>query len=140
MNHSLIINLRGQLRWQHRLFSDATTAALWGYWLWLCRPLIGAATWLIGTVLQHPIVQSVALSSTTSLPRTAIALCSTSGSLLIWSHITHKLSVCPLVPAVVDYADYFKLCPAAIQAGRDRQVSVVHHDERGRIVRVEAYP
>ena len=33
MQDSLIINVRGELGWHRRLFSDATTAALWGAWL-----------------------------------------------------------------------------------------------------------
>jgi hypothetical protein len=73
MSDSVIINVRKQLHWQRRLFSDATTAALWGFWLWLCRPVIGVVTWLLGlgAGLQHSFVQLMALNAPVSLERTA---------------------------------------------------------------------
>ena len=51
MQDSLIINVRGELGWHRRLFSDAGTAALWGVWLWLCQPAIGAVALMCGTHL-----------------------------------------------------------------------------------------
>jgi poly-beta-1,6-N-acetyl-D-glucosamine biosynthesis protein PgaD len=38
---------------------------------------------------------------------------------------------------VGDYARHFELPEGELLAGRDAAVCVVHHDERGRIVRVE---
>ena len=48
MNLRPIINIRNQLSWYHRLYSDASTLALWSAWLWLCRPAILAAIGMLG--------------------------------------------------------------------------------------------
>jgi poly-beta-1,6-N-acetyl-D-glucosamine biosynthesis protein PgaD len=138
MSESLIINDRRQLHWQHRLFGDASTAALWGFWLWLCRPLIGVVALLAGSgfATKHGLVH-VALGGPVSMGHTALALCSTSGSLLLWNMMVERRTRDLPAQALPNYAAYFDLPVQQIQAGRDSKVSVVHHDETGRIVRVE---
>jgi poly-beta-1,6-N-acetyl-D-glucosamine biosynthesis protein PgaD len=140
MSDSLIINVRKQLHWQRRLFSDASTAALWGFWLWLCRPVIGALSWLVGlgAGVQHSLVQVMAQNAPVSLERTALALCSTSGTLLLWNLFTVRRSAPTQSPPLPDYGSYFGLSDQQLQSCRNSQVSVVHHDEQGRIVSVES--
>lgn len=140
MSHSPIINVRKQLHWQRRLVSDASTAMLWGFWLWLCRPVAGAVTWMLGLRFgaQHSLVQLLALASPVSIERTALALCSTSGTLLLWNLVSERRNGRTPVSSSPDYASHFGLTEAEIQRCRGTQVSVVHHDDQGRIIRVEA--
>src|SRR6266545_1734952 len=42
MSTSIIIDARDRLRWHQRFACDASTAALWGGWLWLWAPLLKA--------------------------------------------------------------------------------------------------
>jgi poly-beta-1,6-N-acetyl-D-glucosamine biosynthesis protein PgaD len=138
MSESLIINDRRQLHWQRRLFGDASTAALWGFWLWLCRPLIGVMALLAGSgfAAKHGFVH-VALGGPVTIEHTAMALCSTSGSLLLWNMLVERRTRELAVQAQPNYAAYFNLPVQEVQAGRDSKIAVVHHDETGRIVRVE---
>ena len=43
MKSPLIIEASGRLAWHKRFASTASTAALWGGWLWLWAPLVKAA-------------------------------------------------------------------------------------------------
>jgi poly-beta-1,6-N-acetyl-D-glucosamine biosynthesis protein PgaD len=140
MSHSLIINVRKQLHWQRRLFSDAGTAMLWGFWLWLCRPVVGALSWMLGLRLgvQHSLVQVLALSAPVSVERTALALCSTSGTLVLWNLVRERRNARPRVHCIPDYASYFGLSEQDLQKCRESQVSVVHHNEQGQILRIES--
>jgi poly-beta-1,6-N-acetyl-D-glucosamine biosynthesis protein PgaD len=124
MNDSLIINVRRSLHWQKRLFSDTTTAAMWGVWLWLCRPMVGA--------------MSILLGSHGSMGRAAIALGSTSGTLLIWNFASEWRRDQPVVGSAPDFASYFGLSAGEIDQGRNSRISVLHHNDSGQIVRVES--
>jgi poly-beta-1,6-N-acetyl-D-glucosamine biosynthesis protein PgaD len=139
MQRSPIINVRKQLHWQHRLFSDASTAALWGFWLWLCRPVISVLGWLLGlgAGVQPALVQLMALNAPVSLERTALAVCSTSGTLLLWNLATLRRVVPERPRQRPDYARYFGLSDQQLQDCQDSRVSVVKHDDQGRIVSVE---
>lgn len=144
MSESLIINVRRQLHWQRRLFSDAGTALLWGCWLWLFRPLFAVLSGLIGTGLgiQHSLLTALTLSGATSLENTALALLSTAGLLLLWNQLTTKLAQGQspeqkLVCRPPDYAAHFGLSAAHVMRCRSNQFCVVHHDDRGNIARIE---
>ncbi len=122
MNDSLIINVRTRLHWQRRLFSDTTTAAMWGFWLWLCRPMVGA--------------MSILLGSHESMGRAAIALGSTSGTLLIWNFASEWNRDQPVVSSAPDFESYFGLTAQEIELGRNSRIAVLHHNDSGQIVRV----
>ena len=120
MNNSLIINVRGRLPWRRRLFSDTTTAAVWGYWLWLCRPMVGTLTALLGSPLF--------------IGQAAIALGSTSGTLLLLNLASNRRRNLPLLRGTPDYEGYFGLSRQQIEQGRGSRAAVVHHSDDGRIV------
>ncbi len=120
MSNSLIINVRGRLPWRRRLFSDTTTAAVWGYWLWLCRPMVGTLTVLLGSPLF--------------IGQAAIALGSTSGTLLLLNFATDRRRNVPVLRSTPDYEGYFGLSGEQIDLGRNSRAAVVHHSEDGRIV------
>ena len=124
MNNSLIINVRGRLPWSRRLFSDTTTAALWGYWLWLCRPMVGSLAALFGSPLF--------------MGQAAIDLGSTSGTLLLLNLASDRRRKPGVVRGAPDYENYFGLTQQQIEQGRNSRASVVHHNEDGRIVGIAA--
>jgi hypothetical protein len=124
MSNSLIINVRGRLPWRRRLFSDTSTAAMWGYWLWLCRPMVGTLSALLGSPLF--------------IGQAAIALGSTSGTLLLLNFASDRRRNVPLLRSAPDYASYFGLSCEQIERGRCSRATVVHHSDDGRIVEISA--
>jgi poly-beta-1,6-N-acetyl-D-glucosamine biosynthesis protein PgaD len=139
MNGSPIINARRQLRWQRRLFSDATTALLWGGWLWLCRPAVLVISRLLGLGLglRHPAVKLLTLGAPVSVEGTALALFGTSGVLLLWNRLSSQPALRPRLTALPDYAGHFGIPMQTIMAGRSSSVCVVQHDDEGRITHIE---
>jgi poly-beta-1,6-N-acetyl-D-glucosamine biosynthesis protein PgaD len=140
MAHSLIINARRELGWHRRLFSDASTAMLWGFWIWLWRPVLSAVSWLAGPRLglQHSLAKALALIVPAStVENTAVALFGTSGSLLLWNLFSVRRAPQPESPGLPDYARHFGLSEKQVADGRTQQICTVHHDERGQILRIE---
>ena len=112
--NSLIIDLRRQLPWHKRYASTTSTAMMWAVWLLLWRPL----------GIEHGITALI-----------ACAIC-----LLLWSHVLpeHRVGGNALkAKQTDDYARYFDLPEHEIEQGRSQKITVVHHDELGKIVRVE---
>jgi poly-beta-1,6-N-acetyl-D-glucosamine biosynthesis protein PgaD len=139
MKNSLIINVRSQLRWHRRLVSDATTALLWAGWLWMCRPAVFALTRLLGLALghRHPATKLLMLGTPVSVEATALALAGTSGLLLLWNRLSSQPALRPPTTVLPDYAGHFGIDTQTIVAGRHSAVCTVHHDEQGRITRIE---
>lgn len=139
MTDSLIINARPHLRWHRRIFSDASTAMLWGFWLWLWRPLLSLYGWLVGlhAGLQPVVLKMLNFGGPVSIEGSAVALVSTSSTLLLWSALTPQQNQKPQVNQLQDYASHFGLSEQHLLSGRNSSVCVVHHDEHGRIVRIE---
>lgn len=139
MPDSLIIDARHRLRWHQRLCSDAGTAMLWGAWLWLWRPLFSAFAWLskLGAGAP-PTLLPLAAGLPLGLERSAVALLGTSGTLLLWNLLPARRTPPPPPPSLQDYARHFDLSVEVLVAGRAAAVCVVHHDEQGRIVAIEA--
>lgn len=144
MGAPLIINARDRLAWQQRLFSDASTAVMWGGWLWLWAPAV--RTWAGLGMRAHPsLVKLLGAGPVDSLERMAFALVGTSGALLVWNRLAAREARATVALSVRDYAQRFELPEAEIQAGRQASVCVVRHDDSGRIVGLEcraadAYP
>jgi poly-beta-1,6-N-acetyl-D-glucosamine biosynthesis protein PgaD len=140
MQDSPIINARRQLRWHRRLFSDAITALLWGGWLWMCRPAVIAVSRLLGlgVGLRHPALKLLSLGASVSVEGTALALAGTSGLLLLWNRLSSQPALRPQLTVLPDYAGHFGIDTQTIVAGRNSAVCVVHHDDQGRITRIEA--
>jgi poly-beta-1,6-N-acetyl-D-glucosamine biosynthesis protein PgaD len=140
MTDSLIINARPYLGWHQRLFCDASTAMMWGLWLWLWRPLLNVYSWTmgLGVGLHTTLLKMLAVGVPVSFEGSAVALVSTSSTLLLWKFLGTEKALQPQARQLHDYAAHFGLSEQAIASGRSSAVSVVHHDEHGRIVRIEA--
>jgi poly-beta-1,6-N-acetyl-D-glucosamine biosynthesis protein PgaD len=134
-----IINARHQLRWQRRLVSDASTALLWAGWLWLCRPAVFALTRLLGLALglKHPATRLLTSDAPVSVEGTVLALAGTAGLLLLWNRLSAQPALRPQTTVLPDYAGHFGIDTQTIVAGRHSAVCTVHHDEQGRITRIE---
>src|SRR5512133_1306490 len=135
MSGSLIINARHRLPWQQRLFSDASTAMMWGAWLWLWTPVLRSSAWLVDLgVRSYPsFMKVVASGSAENLQHSFVALVGTSGTLLAWSWLpARKVRVAAPALSVRDYARHFELREHELHVGRRASVCVVHHDDSGR--------
>lgn len=136
MSTTLIINARRQLHWQQRLFSDTSTALMWGGWLYLWRPFLAAAGALSN--LQPLAIKLLGGSSPATLIYSLVALVGSSGTLLLWNLLpARKAREAQRVQTLRDYAAHFALPEHTIVAGRSANVCVVHHDAEGRIVGIE---
>lgn len=139
MAASLIINARDRLAWHQRLVSDASTLFMWGAWVKLWVPLLKGLVWFAKlSLLSHVTVAKVLPSGTIGgVPRSAVALVATSGALVVWSRLPSFRVCAPEERSAGDYARHFGLAEQELLAGRAAPICVVHHDEAGRIVRVE---
>ena len=139
MNDSLIINARHQMRWHQRLFSDASTAMLWGFWLWMWRPVLSLFAWLggVGASFQPTVMKLLASGTPVNLEGSVVALVGTSSTLLLWNMLPATRARVRCSHTLRDYAAHFELPEQQIIAGRETSVCVVHHDDSGRIIRIE---
>ncbi len=139
MRSSLIINARDRLRWHQRLCSDASTVLMWGAWLKLWYPVLRSFSWAadFGALSQTTLMKLLPAGSSGDVQHYAMALVGTSGTLFLWSQLPAVKARAPEVHSVSDYARHFELSEDEILAGRGTAVCVVHHDDGGRIIRVE---
>jgi poly-beta-1,6-N-acetyl-D-glucosamine biosynthesis protein PgaD len=134
---SLIIDARDRLPWHHRFAWEASTAALWGGWLWLWAPLLKVGGPLARLSLQLPPWLASVSSASDGLPLSLAALAGTSGTLVMLGKLPSRKpgKVEPL--PVSEYARHFELAEQVIEEGRRATTCVVHHDADGRIARIE---
>lgn len=140
MSGSLIINARHHLRWHQRLLSDVSTAAAWGGWLWLWAPVVKSASWLtdLGLLAAPGLNHVITSGAADGFQRSVVALVGTSGTLLVWNRLpARKVMSGATELSIRDHARHFQLPEQEIEASRAASVCVVHHDEHGRIVRLE---
>lgn len=130
---SLIIDARRQLPWTMRLASDTSTAMLWGWWLWLCRPVLGMVSWISAYLPSKLLI----IGSTMTLEAPMAALVGTSGSLMLWNLLPAQSAPTSKAYTLNTYANHFNLPMEQITDGREASVCVVHHGDDGRIVRIE---
>lgn len=130
---SLIIDARQELPWYKRLFSDTSTAVMWGGWLLLWRPVL-AITGLMS--INHPHFFHN-LFNFMGLEHYITALLACAAALLLWSALPAHRVKNPVTKQMKDYANYFELSPQMIQNGRKSQICTVHHDENGKIIRID---
>jgi poly-beta-1,6-N-acetyl-D-glucosamine biosynthesis protein PgaD len=141
MSRSPIINARHRLRWHQRLCSDASTVIMWGAWLKLWYPVLRSFAWVdFGVLSQFTPMKLLSSGSVVDVQRYAVALVGTSGTLLLWNRLPAAKVCNPEAQSLTDYARHFGLSEQEILAGRGTSVSVVHHDDGGRIIRVERRP
>lgn len=144
MNNShLIINARHHLTWYIRLSSDTVTAMMWVGWLYLWRPLAHAIV-VLKTVGCTSFKDGAAkvfscTSGAINFQHAVVALLSTAALLVLWSLLpSRKVKTAHRVNSLGDYARHFDLHEKDIMSGRDQQINVVHHDDHGRIIGIEA--
>ena len=135
---SIIIDARARLSWHQRIAWDASTAALWGGWLWLWSPLLRAGDSLARLGGDLPwLPKLLPAAGAGSLQLSLVALAGTSGTLMAMSkHPSRKPHSDEALPTA-EYARRFQVSEQAIEAGRDAVICVVHHDADGRIARIE---
>ena len=141
MSTSVIIDARDRLRWHQRFACDASTAALWGGWLWLWAPLLKAGGSLaqLGVAVPPWIPKLLPAVDAGSLPLSLLALAGTSGTLVVWRNLPVRKASTGESLSVAEYARHFQLPEQAIEAGRGAATCVVHHDAEGRIARIECW-
>src|ERR1700693_4106841 len=110
MSRSLIINARHRMRWHQRLASDASTVIMWGAWLKLWYPMLRSSGWVADLAFLS--------DSAGDVQRYAVALASTSGTLLLWNQLPASKVSPPEVQSLADYARPVEVCGAEIVAGR----------------------
>ncbi|MGC3996885.1 MAG: poly-beta-1,6-N-acetyl-D-glucosamine biosynthesis protein PgaD [Anaeromyxobacter sp.] len=139
MSDTLIIDARHRLRWHQRLVSDASTATLWGVWLWLWSPVVRSLEW--ASHLGHRgypfMLKWLSAGPVTDLDHAAVLLAGTSGTLLVWKGLAAQRPSLPPPCSEHDYAGHFGVAMEQLRAAQGASVCVVHHDESGRIVRLE---
>ncbi|UTO20392.1 poly-beta-1,6-N-acetyl-D-glucosamine biosynthesis protein PgaD [Acinetobacter sp. Z1] len=135
--NSLIIDLRRQLPWHKRYFSTTTTAMMWAGWLLLWRPFI--LVWVLIELQKTHIAQRLMAAFSDGIERGVVALFMCAIALLLWGLLpakrVHKKHA--IEKTLPEYARYFELSEQEIQTGRQQKLSIVHHDENGKIIRVE---
>ena len=137
MKSTLIIKASGQLAWYHRFASTASTAALWGGWLWLWAPLLKTLGQLAHGP-QFPVWGLAMLpAGGPSLPLSLAAIAGTSGTLMAWRKLPRRQARPRAALSVSAYARRFGLQEQVIEDGRRAAVSVVHHHPDGRISHIE---
>jgi poly-beta-1,6-N-acetyl-D-glucosamine biosynthesis protein PgaD len=143
VRHPLIIDARHQLSWNRRLFSDASTLALWSMWLWLCRSALLRMVGVLGVMLgiSHAAPLSAApqlIAGMFSIEDAALALVGTGAMLMLWNRLASQPAPMPRIHAVPDFTAHFGVEATMLDAARASRVCTVHHDESGRILRIEA--
>jgi len=138
MKSTVIIDSSDRLAWHQRLASNASTAALWGGWLWLWSPLLTSAGPL-GQLGAHVPAWGLNLLAAAgpSMPHSLAAIAGTSGTLVMWRKLPRvRAKAAPELP-VSEYARRFELEEHEVEAGRRAAVCVVFHHPDGRIARIE---
>ncbi len=140
MTGSLIINARHRLAWHQRLVSDASTAMMWAVWLWLWAPILRSSGWLadFGLRFYPSLLKVLGSGSPEDIPRSLMALVGTSGTLLVLNQLPAPRTRAAAALTVRDYARHFDLPADELLTGRNAAVCVGHHDDEGRIVRIDA--
>ncbi|MFO0581789.1 MAG: poly-beta-1,6-N-acetyl-D-glucosamine biosynthesis protein PgaD [Anaeromyxobacter sp.] len=138
MKSSLIIEASDRLAWHKRLASEASTAALWGGWLWLWAPLLkGASSLALLGPQFSPSFMKALPAAAGNLPLSLAAIAGTSGTLMAWHKLPRQRAHAPESLPVAEYARRFEVSERVIEQGREASVCVVHHDAEGRISLVE---
>jgi poly-beta-1,6-N-acetyl-D-glucosamine biosynthesis protein PgaD len=142
VRHPLIIDARRQLSWNRRLFSDASTLVLWSMWLWMCRSavlrMVGTLGVMAGISAGSHSASPAVIAGMFSIEDAALALVGTGATLMLWNRLASQPAPMPRIHAVPDFAAHFGVEAPMLDAARASQVCTVHHDDTGRILRIDA--
>ncbi len=132
----MIIDVRARLPLRRRIGSDLCTAGLWGVCAWLMMPTISS----IGQTrhLQTPHVVAAGISMP-ALNGVLGVLALVVGA-FIWVRARQRKSLKVAQEAVPNYAHRFGLTEAQLAAYRTSQTCIVHHNEAGDIIGIDAPP
>ncbi len=138
MKSNLIIEASDRLAWHKRLASAASTAALWGGWLWLWAPLVKAAGQLsyLGPKLSVWGLEALPAGAPSS-PLAIAAIAGIPGTVVAWRSLPRQQVKAERDLPLSEYARHFDLGEQVIEAGRSSAVTVVHHHPDGRISHIE---
>jgi poly-beta-1,6-N-acetyl-D-glucosamine biosynthesis protein PgaD len=138
MKSTLIIEASDSLAWHRRLASTASTAALWGGWLWLWAPLVKAAGQLaqLGPKLSVWGLEALPAGGP-GLPLSLVAVAGIPGTVVAWRKLPRLRAKEQSALPVSAYARRFDLQEEVIEEGRRSAVTVVHHHADGRIASIE---
>ena len=138
MKSPLIIEASDRLAWHTRFASTASTAALWGGWLWLWAPLVKAAGQLAHLGPKLPVwgLETLPVGGS-SLQLSLVAAAGIPGTVVAWRSLPRQQPVAAPELPVSAYARHFELSEQEIEAGRQAAVTVVHHHPDGRISHIE---
>ncbi len=138
MKSTLIIEASDRLAWHKRLVSTASTAALWGGWLWLWAPLVKAVGQLAHLGPKLPVWTLEALpAGGPALPLSLVASVGIPGTVIAWRALPRRKAKVESELPVAEYARTFDLPVDVIEAARQSSVTVVHHHDDGRISHIE---
>ena len=138
MKSTLIIEASDSLAWHRRFASTASTAALWGGWLWLWAPLVKAAGQLapLGPKLTVWGLEALPAGGP-GLPLSLVAVAGIPGTVVAWRKLPRRRAKVESALPVSEYARRFDLQEEVIEEGRRSAVTVVHHHADGRIASIE---
>lgn len=133
---SLIIDLRARLPWHRRYMSNTTTAILWGFWLFLWRPIVLIASYI---AIEKPhLIHYFFLTFTKVIENGFTALLACAVSLWLWSNfMPSKSRKQAQAKSLSEYAEEFGLEAPQLNLLRQQKVSIVHHDMNGRITHID---
>jgi poly-beta-1,6-N-acetyl-D-glucosamine biosynthesis protein PgaD len=85
------------------------------------------------------LMAQLAVAPTGDLHHSVVAFAGASGTLLVWNRLpARKICASAGELSVREHARHFQLPERELLAGRHASVCVVHHDEEGRIIRLES--
>lgn len=132
---TLIIDMRNQLPWHKRYLSNTSTAMLWGFWLFLWRPLVILISFI---AIQKPHLIKYFFGTLAHVLENGLtALLACAVSLWLWSHfIPSKTKAQAKDKSIEEYARSFNLDTHELKMSRLQKVATVHHDANGRITHI----
>ena len=135
-NNGLIIDLRHHLPWHKRYASSTSTAVMWAVWLLLWRPVLLVAGFI--SLQKHHVLQYLFGAFGLGLEHGITALLACAAALLLWSNYMPAKTVQKTQQkTMTDYVHHFNVPVQEVEQGRQQKISIVHHDEQGKIVRIE---
>lgn len=126
----LIINNSSSVALHRRVYSHVTTALLWAWWIMLWKPALHYS-------LHFSLLALVTMGVMIDDREIAYPLLGLCILLTFWNNAT-KTSAIPVVEEKVNYADYFDISAEDMLKYTNSKICVVHHDEHGKIINIEA--
>lgn len=140
MSEPLIINVSRDLGWRRRLASRASTLALWGGFAFLWLPVLLKLHEVVKQRLsfEPAAIEVLEIVDPLSPWHSLIALLGTCALLLLWSLLpSRKAGATHTAETPEALALGFGLEPETVSTAQGARICVVHHDEQGRVVKLE---